>query len=97
MADHVLRYEDPELQGQVLSLMPVTELKQKSKEASQKSKQGGEGGVDEEDCLLLELLSWFKGKRSLVCVRENRGEERRGEERRGEEKEHKEQKNILKK
>jgi len=37
-------------------------LKKKAKEASERTKQGGETGVDEKDCLILELLSWFKGR-----------------------------------
>ena len=59
---HVLLYEDPDLQGRARSIIPLPELEKKAKEASQKTKQGGEAGVDERDCLILELLSWFKGK-----------------------------------
>lgn len=59
---HVLLYEDPDLQERARSIIPLAELKKKAKEASQKTKQGGEVGVDERDCLVLELLSWFKGK-----------------------------------
>ena len=59
---HVLLYEDPDLQQRARDIIPLAELKKKAKEASQKTKQGGEAGVDEKDCLILELLSWFKGK-----------------------------------
>lgn len=59
---HVLLYEDPDLQQRARNIIPLAELGKKAKEASQKTKQGGEAGVDERDCLILELLSWFKGK-----------------------------------
>ena len=59
---HVLLYEDPDLQQRARDIIPLAELKKKAKEASQNTKQGGEAGVDEKDCLILELLSWFKGK-----------------------------------
>lgn len=58
---HVLLYEDPDLQRRARDIIPLAELEKKAKEASQKTKQGGEAGVDERDCLILELLSWFKG------------------------------------
>jgi len=58
---HVLLYEDPDLRRQTHSIIPLAELKKKAKEASERTKQGGETGVDEKDCLILELLSWFKG------------------------------------
>ena len=67
-------YEQPELQKLALSIIPVTELKRKARKASGKNKEGGEGWIDEEDCLLFELSSWFKGKRSLERERE-RGRE----------------------
>ena len=59
---HVLLYEDPDLQQRARNIIPLAELEKKAKEASQKTKQGGEAGVDEKDCLILELLSWFKSK-----------------------------------
>ncbi|XP_078344615.1 peptide-N(4)-(N-acetyl-beta-glucosaminyl)asparagine amidase-like isoform X2 [Oculina patagonica] len=37
----------------------VSELKQRAKEASEKSKENGQDGVDVRDCLLLEVLRWF--------------------------------------
>ena len=52
-------YEDPLLQQQALSLIPVSELKQKAKEACEKSKENGQDGVDEKDCLFLEVVHWF--------------------------------------
>ena len=52
-------YELPYLQQQALGIIPVSELKQKAKEASEKSREDGHDGVDERDCLLLEVLSWF--------------------------------------
>lgn len=55
----VYHYEDPHLQEKALSVMPVSELKQKAKERSEKSKEDGQDGVDERDCLLLEVLAWF--------------------------------------
>lgn len=58
---HVLLYEDPDLQQRARDKIPLSELMTKAKEASERTKQGGEAGVDERDCLILELLSWFKG------------------------------------
>ena len=52
-------YEDPSLQEKALSFVPVSELKQKAKETCEKSKEDGQDGVDERDCLLLEILAWF--------------------------------------
>ena len=62
---HVLLYEDPDLQRRAYNIIPVAELKKKAHEASQKTSQGGGGGVDERDCLILELLYWFKGNMFL--------------------------------
>ena len=64
---HVLLYEDLDLQRRARNIIPLVELEKKAKEASQKTKQGGEAGVDERDCLILELLSWFKGKQRVSC------------------------------
>ncbi|KAL9958982.1 hypothetical protein ACROYT_G036062 [Oculina patagonica] len=58
---HVLLYENPDLQQRARDIIPLAELEHRAKGASQKTKQGGEAGVDERDCLILELLSWFKG------------------------------------
>ena len=55
----VNHYEDPHLQEKARSLMPVSELEQRAKERSEKSKENGQDGVDERDCLLLEVLEWF--------------------------------------
>ena len=55
----VYHYEDPLLQEKALSVMPVTELRQRAKERSEKSKEEWQDGVDERDCLLLEVLGWF--------------------------------------
>ena len=52
-------YENPDLQRQALNLLPVSELKQRAKEACEKSKENGQDGVDERDCLLLQVLGWF--------------------------------------
>lgn len=52
-------YEDPHLQQEALSHIPVEELKEKAKEACEKSKECGQDGVDERDCFLLEVLAWF--------------------------------------
>lgn len=58
---HVLLYEDENLQRQTRNIIPLAELKQKAKESSEKTKQAGDSGVDERDCLILVLLDWFKG------------------------------------
>ena len=55
----IKHYEDPNLQEKALSVVPQSELKQKAKEACEKSKENGQDGVDERDCLLLEILAWF--------------------------------------
>lgn len=52
-------YEDPHLQEQALNVLPVAELKQKAKEASERSCRDGHDRADEKDCLLLEILAWF--------------------------------------
>lgn len=52
-------YEDPHIQQVALSHVPVEELKEKAREACEKSKEGGQNGVDEKDCFLLEVLRWF--------------------------------------
>lgn len=52
-------YEDPQLQEKALSVVPVAELKEKAREACEKSREGGQDGVDERDCLLLQILAWF--------------------------------------
>lgn len=52
-------YEDPHIQQVALSHVPVEKLKKKAKEACEKSKKGGQDGVDEKDCFLLEVLRWF--------------------------------------
>jgi len=36
-------------------------LKQKAKEVCEKSKEDGQDGVDERDCLYLEIVAWFHG------------------------------------
>ena len=59
---HVLLYEDKDLQRRAREMIPLAELEKRAKEASERTKQGGDGGVDERDCLVLELLNWFKGK-----------------------------------
>lgn len=55
----VYQYEDPFLQQEALNVMPVSELKQRAKEACEKSKEDGQDGVDEKDCLFLEVVRWF--------------------------------------
>lgn len=52
-------YEDPHLQEQALNVLPVAELKQKAKEASERSCRDWHDRADEKDCLLLEILAWF--------------------------------------
>ena len=52
-------YENPDLQRQALSVMPVSELKQRAEEACEKSRENGQDGVDERDCLFLEDVRWF--------------------------------------
>lgn len=63
---HVLLYEDENLQRQTRNIIPLAELKEKAKESSEKTKQAGDSGVDERDCLILVLLDWFKGKYSTA-------------------------------
>lgn len=58
---HVLLYEDEDLQRRTKSIIPIEELRKKAKKASENTKENGQAGVDERDCLILELLSWFKG------------------------------------
>lgn len=55
----IKHYEDPNLQEKALGVVPISELKQKAKEACEKSKENGQDGVDERDCFLLEILAWF--------------------------------------
>ena len=64
----IIRYEEPELQAKIQSIMPVEEFKKKAQEASRRSKEGGEEGVNEEDCVLLELTSWFKGESQVFMM-----------------------------
>ena len=59
-------YEDPHIQQVALSHVPVEELKKKAKEACEKSKEGGQDGVDEKDCFLLEVLRWFGMHKQFV-------------------------------
>jgi len=54
-------YEDPHLQEKALSLVPVSELKQKAKEMCEKSKENGQDGMDERDCLFKKMVPWFFG------------------------------------
>ena len=58
---HVLLYEDPKLQLKAQSLIPVAYLERKARQASERTQENGQGGVSERDCLILELLAWFKG------------------------------------
>lgn len=55
----VYHYENPSLQQEALNVMPVSELRQKAKDACEKSKENGQDGVDEKDCLFLEVVRWF--------------------------------------
>ena len=57
----VCLYEQPSLQQQALDVLPVSELKQKAKEASEKSRENGQDGADERDCLFLEVNKFFYG------------------------------------
>ena len=67
-------YEDPHLQEEALSHVPVEELKERAREACEKSKEGGQDGVDEKDCFLLEVLAWFGMHNQYVCLlNHNRG------------------------
>ena len=59
LAAGVNHYEDPHLQEQALDVLPVAELKQRAKEASERSCRDGQDRADEKDCLLLEILAWF--------------------------------------
>ena len=66
MSQVVRLYEDPHIQQVALSHVPVEELKEKAKEACEKSKEGGQDGVDEKDCFLLEVLRWFGMHKQFV-------------------------------
>ena len=44
---HVLLYEDKDLQRRAREMIPLAELEKRAKEASERTKQGGDGGVDE--------------------------------------------------
>jgi len=59
-------YEDPHLQEKALSLVPVSELKQKAKEMCEKSKENGQDGMDERDCLFKKMVPWFFGMSHAV-------------------------------
>ncbi|XP_068751689.1 peptide-N(4)-(N-acetyl-beta-glucosaminyl)asparagine amidase-like [Montipora capricornis] len=61
LLQHVLLYEDEDLQRRTRNIIPITDLMKKAKESSEMTKRGGEAGVSEQDCLILELLNWFKG------------------------------------
>ena len=61
-------YEDPHLQEEALSHVPVEELKERAREACEKSKECGQDGVDEKDCFLLEVLAWFGMHNQYVCL-----------------------------
>ncbi|XP_048580324.1 peptide-N(4)-(N-acetyl-beta-glucosaminyl)asparagine amidase isoform X2 [Nematostella vectensis] len=60
-SDHVMIYEDPDLQKRARSHLPVRELEQKAEEMSKASRDSGGKCVDVKDCLILVLLEWFKG------------------------------------
>ena len=59
---HVMLYEDPNLQHKARTTIPIAMLKQKAEERLNYPPSGGRN-VNEtnlDDCLLLELLDWFK-------------------------------------
>lgn len=58
--DHVMIYEDLDLQRRARSLIPVEDLERKAHTMSQKTKDGQNKGIDARDCLILALLHWFK-------------------------------------
>ena len=64
-ADNVFLYENESLQRKARSLVPVSELQEKAKAASDKSRENGEEGFDERDFFILELYAWFKGKKMI--------------------------------
>ena len=53
-------YEDPDLQRQARSLIPINELEGKADIMSQNTKKGKEKGIHARDCLVIALLDWFK-------------------------------------
>ncbi|KAM6222775.1 peptide-N(4)-(N-acetyl-beta-glucosaminyl)asparagine amidase isoform 3-T3 [Rhynchocyon petersi] len=58
---HVLVYENPDLQEKALACIPIEELKGRSQENLCRARKMDTGTVlGEEDFLLLELLHWFK-------------------------------------
>ena len=66
MSQVVRLYEDPHIQQVALSYVPVEKLKERAREACEKSKEGGQDGVDEKDCFLLEVLRWFGMHKQFV-------------------------------
>ena len=59
--NHVLMYEDPQLQDLYLSHIPVVELQARGEEIRQ-TKLSENKEMSSQDCLLLALLKWFKSK-----------------------------------
>ncbi|XP_031552876.1 peptide-N(4)-(N-acetyl-beta-glucosaminyl)asparagine amidase-like [Actinia tenebrosa] len=60
--DHVMIYEDLDLQRRACAMIPVEDLESKAHSMSQKSKDGQNKGIDVRDCLILALLHWFKNE-----------------------------------
>uniref|UniRef100_A0A4W5PPQ6 Peptide-N(4)-(N-acetyl-beta-glucosaminyl)asparagine amidase n=1 Tax=Hucho hucho TaxID=62062 RepID=A0A4W5PPQ6_9TELE len=60
---HVMEYENSELQQKALGVIPHQQLTTTAKEKLQQAKQADpDCNLSEEDLLVLELLRWFKGK-----------------------------------
>ncbi|XP_076443341.1 peptide-N(4)-(N-acetyl-beta-glucosaminyl)asparagine amidase-like [Babylonia areolata] len=60
--EHVKLYEDPNLQQKARTTIPLDILQQEAEARLHSLQQSGgdSAGVDLKDCLLLELLNWFK-------------------------------------
>ena len=57
--NHVLMYQDPQLQDLYLSHIPVAELQTRAEQIRQE-KLNDKKETSFQDCLLLALLKWFK-------------------------------------
>ena len=57
--NHVLKYEDPQLQDLYLSHIPVAELQTRA-EKIREEKLNDNKETSLQDCVLLALLKWFK-------------------------------------
>ena len=64
--DQVLMYEDQTLQDLYLSHIPVVELQTRAETIRKEKLENESKEMSSQDCLVLVLLKWFKGKFRLV-------------------------------